>query len=307
MNEDRIRLRHLRTFVAIAERGSLVKAADMLSITQPAVTKTLAELESIVGQRLVERARQGMRLTACGHVFLMYAGSSLRTLREGLDRIARFPDGDAPIVAVGALPAVSSTILPTIVKRFAADNPRARVKISTGSNSYLLALLRQGDLDCVIGRLAEPSEMRGLSFELLYCEELAFAVRPGHPLVLADQLSTAMLLQYCLILPDRGARTREPADRFFVAAGLPLPDHLLETIDPQFARSYALLTDAVWCAPAGVVENDFRIGALVRLALKMDVTSGEVGLTLRADRTPSDALQRLLVELRAASAQRLTH
>jgi LysR family pca operon transcriptional activator len=302
---DRIRLRHLRTFVAISTGGSLVKAAETLSITQPAVTKTLADLEDILGKKLVVRTgRGGVRLTSNGQTFLRYAGSSLRTLGEGLDAIGHGDAVEVPSIAVGALPGVGATILPKAIKKYMEEVPNARARIRSGTNAYLISLLRQGELDLMIGRMAEPSEMRGLSFESLYTESLVFAVRPCHPLLLRRRLTPAMLLNYHLLMPDRGTRTREPAERFFVAAGLSPPDLVIESIDPSFARSYVMQTDTIWCSPAGVVENDVLQGALVRLALNTSVTTGEVGITLCTDHDRSEDLELMLKGIRLAASER---
>jgi LysR family pca operon transcriptional activator len=300
---NRLKLHHLRCLVAIAEQGSLVRAADALAITQPAVSKTIAELEDIVARRLLERTHKGVTLTTSGRILLRYAGSSLRTLREGLDCIAESLGADAPVIVIGALPNVAATVLPRALQRFAAEVPQSRVRVRTGSNSQLVALLRQGELDLLIGRLAEPSDMQGLSFEHLYTEKLVFAVRPGHPLAGRPRIAPAELFDYRLVLPDAGTRIRESADQFFVATGLGLPKEQIETIDVSFGRSYVLSTDAVWCAPVGVVENDLQNKMLLRLPLNTDVTAGPVGLTLRADRLPSEAMQHVLAEIRIAATE----
>ena len=78
MTESRLKLRHLRSFVAVAEHRSLVRAAQSLALTQPAVSKAIAELEDIVGLRLLDRTRQGVQLTNAGRVLLRYAGSFRR-------------------------------------------------------------------------------------------------------------------------------------------------------------------------------------------------------------------------------------
>jgi LysR family pca operon transcriptional activator len=300
---DRIRLRHLRTFVAIVVGGSLVKAAEALSITQPAVTKTLAELEEIVGARLLVRTSRGVRLTQPGEIFFSYAGGSLRTLEEGLDAIVKADVVYTQPLAVGALPGVGATILPRAIKAHMEASPQARLRVFSGSNTYLMTLLHQGELDLVIGRMAAPSEMRGLVFEQLYAEPLAFVVRSRHPLLSRARLSPEMLLKYPLLMPPKGTRTREPADSFFVAAGLRPPEPPVSSIDPSFSRAYVTQTDTVWCAPAGVVENEVAAGTLVRLKLNTAVTSGEVGLTLRAGRMPSKDLHALIQRIRDASRQ----
>lgn len=301
---DRLKLRHLTTLIAIAEHGNLVRAANALSITQPAVSKILSELEDIVGQRLVERTNKGVKLTSAGRVLVRYAGSSLRTIREGLDSIALSHSADAPLILIGALPNVAATVLPPALLRFAQEMPQARIRVRTGSNAQLVAALRQGQLDIVIGRLAEPVDMQGLSFEHLYMEALVFTVRPAHPLAGRQRLAPADLLKHRLVLPDAGTRVRDAADRFFLDSGLGLPEFLIETIDVSFGRSYVLQADAVWCAPLGVVENDLRHRALVKLPVDTQITTGPVGLTLRADSLPSNALQRVIDEIRFGAGER---
>jgi LysR family pca operon transcriptional activator len=301
---DRLKLRHLNCLVAIAEHGSFVRAADALSITQPAVSKTIAELQNILGQQLVERTRKGIELTSAGRVLVRYAGSSLRTIREGLDSVARTRTTDAPVILIGALPNVASTVLPQALLRFASGMPHARVRVRTGSNAQLIAALRQGELDIVIGRLAEPSDMQGLSFEHLYTEALVFTVRPGHPLAGRQRLARAVLLEHRLVLPDAGTRVREAADRFFLSSGLGLPEDVIETIDVSFGRSYVLQSDAVWCTPLGVAESDLQQAALVRLPIDIRTTMGPVGLTLRADSLPSEALQQVVREIRTSAGER---
>lgn len=304
MPNQRLKLRHLHVLLAIAEQGGLVRAAKALAVTQPAVSKTLAELEDIVGQRLLNRTRKGIELTTAGRILVRYAGSSVRTLREGFDSIAQVRSADAPVIVIGALPNVAATILPDAVQRFLADVPSARLRVRTGGNAHLIGLLQQGELDVVIGRLAEPSDMQGISFEYLYPERIVFAVRPGHPLLKAVSLNLVMLLAYRLVLPDAGTRIREAADQFFVASGLGPPPQTIETIDASFGRSLVLQTDAVWCVPAGVVETDVLRGTLMQLSLDTASSAGPVGFSLRADRLPPEALQRLLSEIRISAIAR---
>ncbi len=297
---DRLKLRHLHGLVAIAENGSLVRAAAAMSVTQPAVSKMLAELEDIVGQRLFERTRLGVILTGPGRQLLRYAGSSLRTLREGLDSLARDRGADAPSVRIGALPNVAATVLPPALLRFADAHPRARLHVRTGSNSQLAALLRQGELDAVIGRLGAPTEMSGLSFEQLYTEQLIFVVRPGHPLG-RRSLNPTALGEWRLVLADAGTRVREATDRYFMTAGLGLPDPAIETIDVSFGRSFTQQSDAVWCVPLGAVQQDLQQGRLQRLKIDTSITEGSVGLTLRADRAVSEELRQVLDAVRACA------
>ena len=105
--KDRLKMRHLRTLVAIAEHGSLVRAAKALSISQPAVTKTLAELEDIAGHRLFERSPKGVTLTGAGQILVRHTGSGLRAIHDGLSSLSAEEEGEAPAVVI-LFPAVDS-------------------------------------------------------------------------------------------------------------------------------------------------------------------------------------------------------
>ncbi len=303
-NTDRLKIRHLRALVALAENGSLGRAADVLAITQPAVSKTLAELEDIVGKKLFDRTPKGVKPTGAGRILLRHAGISLRAIREGLDSLESEQDGDSPAVLLGALPNVVATVLPPALLRFAESIPRARVAVRTGSNAHLVAALRQGVLDLVLGRLAEPSEMQGLSFEHLYSEPLVLVVRPLHALARRRGIDPVELRQQRLVLPDPGTRVREAADRFFVASGMGLPVRTIETIDQTFGRTYVKQSDAVWFVPLGAVEDDLRQGTLKCLPVDTQITEGPVGLTQRVDRVPSEVMLRLVDEIRQSARER---
>lgn len=303
-NSDRLKIRHLRALVAVAEQGTLGRAAGVLSISQPAVSKTLAELEDIVDRPLLQRSSRGVNLTAAGRVLLRHAGASLRSLSEGLQSLAGEQEGEAPALLVGALPNVAATVLPPALLQFVAAAPRARVTVRTGSNAQLMAALRQGVLDLVIGRLAEPSDMQGLSFEQLYAEILVFVVRPQHPLASRRRIEPAQLRQHRLVLPDAGTRVREAADRFFVSSGVGPPPLTIETIDVAFGRSFVLQSDAIWFVPLGAIESDLRLRAFVRLPIDTQITEGPVGLTCRVDRAASDALLELVAQIRQSAARR---
>src|ERR1044072_1856188 len=183
MIDSRIKFRHLQTFVEVARQKSVMKAAELLHVSQPAVTKTIRELEQALGVDVFERDGRGIKITRYGEFVLRPAGAALRALRQGLDSVSQEQFADAPPIRIGALPTVSSRIMPRAMDLFLKENTWSRVKIVTGDNTVLLEQLRVGDLDLVVGRLAGAERMAGFSFEHLYSEQVVFAVRAGHPLL----------------------------------------------------------------------------------------------------------------------------
>jgi LysR family pca operon transcriptional activator len=300
----RIRLRHLQCFLAVARGGNLRRAAEALAITQPAVTKTLNELEDILGVRLFQRGRRGAVPTPEAEVFLRHAQASADALGQAVDSVLRGRD-EAPL-RLGVLPTVAPSLVPRVLQAFRAERPEALVQVSTGRNRELLVLLRQHELDAVIGRMAEPDEMVGLTFELLYAEPLVIAARPGHRLLGARKgLSPAAVAEQPLVLAPAGTIIRHAVDSWFAQHGVGPRAGMTETLSISLARAIALGSEALWFTPRSAAEPDLASGALVALPLSTTGTEEPVGLLLRTDSLASAALRSLLAALRVeASARR---
>ena len=138
-------------------------------------------------------------------MFLQYAHASIAALHQGVGLVTQSLAAKALTITVGALPTVSARVLPNAVKLFTAAVPSSRVKIVTGPNEFLMSQLRQGACDLVIGRMGEPDIMKGLSFEHLYSEKVAFVVRRGHPLLAIEALDAGAIVDYPLLMPPEGA------------------------------------------------------------------------------------------------------
>ncbi|ADZ71136.1 pca operon transcription factor PcaQ [Polymorphum gilvum] len=290
MIDHRVKYRHIQCFLEVARRRSLVKAANALAVTQPAVSKTLRELEDILEVRLFERSRKGVVLTQFGEVLLHYAGASLAALKQGLDSVAQARMSGESYLNVGVLPSVAARIVPVAVERFQAESVETTLTLITGPNTFLLSRLRVGELDLVVGRLADPEQMAGLSFTHLYSERVAFVVRRGHPLLKEPNLDLRRIAEFPVLYPTREAIIRPYVERLLIAQGVTRLPKRVETISNTFGRSYTLDTDAVWIISSGVVSRDVAAGDLVELPLETSETTGPVGLTTRADAAPTPAL-----------------
>ncbi len=298
----RIRLRHLQCFLAVAQQGNLRRAAQALAITQPAVTKTLNELEDMLGTPLFMRGRKGATLTPEAEVFMRHANASVDALTRAVDSVGGGP-GEAPL-RIGMLPTVAPSFMPQVLAAFAAQRPLAALRIHSGRNKQLLELLRSRELDAVIGRLSEPDVMVGLSFEHLYAEPLVIALRAGHPLAAKayrGKPPLAALPAYPMLLPLAGTMIRQLADGFLASHGIAPRAGLVETLDVVLARALVLGGDALWFTPLGAAQPDLDSGAMLRLAAS--ITPEEpVGLMLRIDTAPSATLQAWLGAVRSAAA-----
>ena len=126
--DPRIKIRHIACFLEVARLRSVVGAADALNISQPAATKTIQELEEILGEPLFDRTRRRLSLSGFGDVFYRYAATSLAALRQGIDA-ARGAD-EVTTVRIGALPSVSARILPDAVRQIHRRRRRGSIRAS---------------------------------------------------------------------------------------------------------------------------------------------------------------------------------
>ena len=303
MIDSRIKFRHLQTFVEVARQKSVMKAAELLHVSQPAVTKTIRELEGVLGVEVFERDGRGIKITRYGEVFLKHAGAALTALRQGLDSVTQERIGDAPPIRIGALPTVSTRIMPRAMQLFLKENTWSRLKIVTGENAVLLEQLRVGDLDLVVGRLAGPEKMTGFSFEHLYSEQVVFAVRAGHPLLRTRQSHFNALSDYTVLMPTRASIIRPFVEGLLIANGVPSLPNQIETVSDSFGRAFVRASDAIWIISAGVVASDIEDGALAVLPIDTSETKGPVGLTMRNDAVPSLPLSILMQTIREAAME----
>lgn len=302
--DSRVKFRHLQCFLAVAQFGSVQKAAQSLAITQPAVSKTVAELEAVLGVKLFERGRHGAVPTHEGQLFMPHASACVSALRQGVELLARDEGATAATLDIGVLPTVATALVPPMLRAFSAQWPRAVVRLTTASNADLLEKLKAREISFAVGRLADPERMVGLSFEQLYSEPLVVVVRAGHPLQHGADMP-ARLVDFPLVLPPFGTLIRQAADSLLAAWGVLPVSSFVEMLSVSVGRALALENDAVWFVPSGVVEYDLRHGTLVRLPLPSAGSEEPVGLIQRTDTQPSLAGRALIEAVRRAARERV--
>lgn len=219
---QRIRLRHLHTFVAVAQQGTLGRAAETLNLSQPALSKTLNELEQLTGTRLFDRGRLGAQLTLVGEQFLTHAVKVLDALNTAGQSLNRKEEHATEIVRVGALPTAALGILPPVIGQFHKHQRHTTIQVATMNNTMLLAGLKSGELDLGIGRMSDPELMGGLNYELLFLESLKLVVRPGHPL-LQDTVTLSRVMEWPVVVSPKGTVPRQNAETLLQMQGCSLP------------------------------------------------------------------------------------
>ncbi|WP_324761445.1 LysR substrate-binding domain-containing protein [Klebsiella pneumoniae] len=294
---QRIRLRHLHTFVAVAQQGTLGRAAETLNLSQPALSKTLNELEQLTGTRLFERGRLGAQLTLVGEQFLTHAVKVLDALNSAGQALNRKEGLNNDIVRIGALPTAALGILATVIGQFHKQQKDITLQVATMNNTMLLAGLKSGEIDIGIGRMSDPELMSGLHYELLFLESLKLVVRPGHPL-LQETVTLSRVMEWPVVVSPKGTVPRQNAEALLQSQGCKMPAGCIETLSASLSRQLTVDFDYVWFVPSGAVKDDLRRGVLTALPIATQGAGEPIGILTRVDATLTPGTQTLLSAIR---------
>ncbi|HDG1697934.1 TPA: LysR family transcriptional regulator [Kluyvera ascorbata] len=294
---QRIRLRHLHTFVAVAQQGTLGRAAETLNLSQPALSKTLNELEQLTGTRLFERGRLGAQLTLVGEQFLTHSVKVLDALNTAGQALTRKEGVNNDVVRIGALPTAALGVLPAVIGQFHQQQKDVTLQVATMNNTMLLAALKSGDIDLGIGRMSDPELMTGLNYELLFLESLKLVVRPDHPL-LHENITLSRVLEWPVVVSPKGTVPRQNAETLLQSQGCKMPAGCIETLSASLSRQLTVDFNYIWFVPSGAVKDDLRRGVLTALPIATQGQGEPIGILTRVDTPLSSGAQTLLSAVR---------
>src|SRR5437588_2978010 len=212
-----MQLAQIESFLEVARKGSVSRAAEGLFVTQPSLTARLLALERELGESLFVRTRQGMRLTEAGRGFLPYAERAMRALRDGREALAEVRSGVTGHLLLAAAPAVSTYLLPSLLETFAQEHPRVEVAVRTGHSEDVQQMVLRDEVQLGLGRtLIHPD----IELRAFYEDHLVLAVDPDHRFTKARSVRMSDLGRERLILFDRTSSYRELTEAAFLTAGL---------------------------------------------------------------------------------------
>jgi DNA-binding transcriptional LysR family regulator len=272
---------HVEGFLEVARLGSVSRAAEALYVTQPTLTARLHALEREMGARLFVRARQGMRLTEAGRVFLPYAERAVRALRDGRQAIQGVGSGSAGQLLLAAAPAVSTYVLPEVLERFVKIHPRVEIAVRTGHSEDVLQMVLREEAHVGLGRALRHPEVE---LQPLYEEELVLVVAPNHPFAGKRTVTMADVGAQQLIMFDRTSSYYEVTQAAFLSAGVALPA-LMELDNIEAAKK--------------MVERGLGVALLPRTAVAREVDAGALEPVELAEGTP---MKRSIVAMRRRDA-----
>jgi LysR family cyn operon transcriptional activator len=213
-----VELRHLRYFVAIADGGTMAKAAERVHVTQSTLSHQLAQLEEEVGTVLFERAGRSLRLSDAGSVWLGYARGILGQVDEAKEAVARTRKLEAGEVRIGAIHSFVTKLMPDIAAGFVKRHPGVRVQVHELPGLEIESQVEAGALD--LGFAFHPPSRAGVTGERLFDDTLALAVHERHALAALRSIRFSQLAEVPLAMLTQRFATRRLLDDHFRRAGV---------------------------------------------------------------------------------------
>jgi DNA-binding transcriptional LysR family regulator len=201
-------LRHLRYFVAVAERGNVSRAAAALRVSQPALSRQIHDLEAEIKVALFERAGRGLRLTGAGEDLLTHARRALDSAGAFRERARAIGSGEVGVLRVGATPQGLQRFFPPLLQRFRRQMPGVDVRLTEGDSASLIAALRRGDLHLAISAYEPEFGASCIRSGIVH----VLAVRDGRHRTRGRMMEVRELEDQPLLLLQRGYGSRNLFD-----------------------------------------------------------------------------------------------
>ncbi len=299
---SRLKMRQIRLLVALDEHRTLHRAAAALAMSQPAATRLLGDLERLLGVRLFQRSARGIAPNAYGESLVRHARMVLAALDHARDEMNALVAGTTGRITVGTLLVAAPVLVPRAVARFKERHPKHTVSIREGTSAALLAALRQGEIDLVVGRPSAELAANALRFEAFYSEPMCVVARPGHRLARRRSLRLAALADAMWIVPTPEAAYRSRLESAFRQAGVEPPLRLVESMSILINTMLVQETDMLGVMPRDLAGHYARLGRLSVLPVKLPAPSGPVGVITVPGRPLPPAAVDLVQALREAAA-----
>jgi DNA-binding transcriptional LysR family regulator len=224
-------LKQLHAFHTVARLGSISQAAQVLHLTQSAISIQIGSIEQKLGTPLLTRTGRGMRLTEAGVMLQGYAERIVDLWDEMGENMGTYVGAFAGTLRVGAV-ATTEYWLPSLLVAYANENPKAKVKLHVGNRDEIVRSLESQEIDVAV--MGNPPDSLKPTSTRFAKNLMGFLAAPAHPLIAEENLTMARLAQEPMLVRERGSGSRATVTRLFREAGYTM------RIGSEFASNEAI-------------------------------------------------------------------
>lgn len=292
-------MRQLTHLLAVAEKGTIGKAAESLGISQPALTKSIRALEASLEVKLLERRPRGVFPTAYGQAVIARARSVRLHMQDLSNELQALRTGIGGIIRVGMAQGVASRLIPLATLRVLAEFPNVRVSARAGAVDRLVELLTAGVIEFAVTPFGHNSYGTTVVEEFLFHDRPEIVVRPSHPFASHPYLLPQQLVQGQWILSGVDTSLRRAFDGIFVSNNLPPPTPLIESDSVIYTKVILMTADYAAFFPRDEILIELNAGLLRSIPVKTDLPARQVGILHRRAEPPGRFGQLLVTAIKA--------
>lgn len=287
-----LQLRMLRAITTIDEQQSLLKASGALGITQPALTRTLREVERILGGQIFERHSRGVSLTSFGSV----AANAARRILTEVDRLDaeldHYEAGKTNVVSIGAMAPAAVGVLPGYFAHLRDEAPDMHIAVRQGTMEELMVMLENGEISLLIGRLYPTDRF---DQEEIYFERVSILARAQHPIFTVGEISNQTLSQFPFVLPAMSHQVEDEFEHLLTENGFKLE---VKSAPLTFVRELLHTSDCLTISPLQSMGGDIARGSIGVVPIDLPGPPRPAGIMLSRDRGLNKHEQAVLALLR---------
>lgn len=293
-----VRLRDLHTLRVLAEAGSMARAAELLHLSQPAISKAMAELERLVGVALLERSTRGVAVTRHGEVLLLRGIAMLDEMRRGMEEIRFLDDPVTGEVRVGCTEPMAA-VAAAAIARLAGRYPRMRFEVDVSDTLTLFRWLRERMIDLAITRIGSAPET-DLDAETLFEDPLVVMAGRRHPMRRRQGLDLADLMDEAWTLPPADSFLHRIIADAFRVRGLDLPRRVVVVRTVHARVSLLRAGRFLDMLPAAMLRFPEQYPGIVALPVALPETCRPIALVSLTHRLPTPAARLFAEAVRSA-------
>ena len=287
----RLKLRDLNILTTVIQSGSMGKAAAALAMTQSAVSKSIADLEHILGVHLLDRSRRGIDPTMYGRALNQCGLTLFDDLRQGLELIDFLADPTVGELRIGTTPALATYVIPAILEPMSQQYPRVVFHVSEADTSVLYRELNDRRVDLVMTRMPERSADEGVVERVLFHDPLVVAAGVGNPWTKRRKVALSDLMHEPWTLSEGESFIGGFVGHAFLASGLALPQTTVFTSSIHLRSKLLAGGRFLTIVPRFVLTGPLKDQTLRALPIDLPKTRRPVGIVTLRNRTISPVAQ----------------
>lgn len=300
---SRLKTRQIVLLLQLYEQRSVLQAAKLSGMTQPAASKMLSELEESLGVKLFERHARGVEPTWYGEILVRHARSAMSEIDRAHEEIMALKSGLTGLASIGTVMNPGAHLVPSVIASIKQYHPRLLISVEMDFSRPLVAKLLQGRLDLVVGRILDSDGADELNFEPLCDEPHSIIARAAHPFADKRGLAIDDLLDLGWILQGAGSLSRVHFDSMLLEGGFTHPKNVVETSALPVTMALLQITDMITVLPEQSVQPYCDVGLLTILPISIDVKMQAFGIITRRNHPLSPSAEVVLKSLRETAAR----